>query len=191
MRKAITDSDRAKKFAAFERKMPALDARWPALPLARLREDAEAEWATVKSPTLLRAFQVIEVMGLMELPEGSRRFQTCLAKWRLLRRLTAEREAEEEAGLPPEPEPPPEPVGIVYFVRIGDFIKIGYTAALEARLDQFSTASPIAPVLVHHEPGRVADERGYHARFAVLRHRREWFRHEGDLAAFLAEKAGG
>lgn len=87
------------------------------------------------------------------------------------------------AGAPVQPT---TAVGIVYFIQVGDFIKIGFTGSLAGRLAQFSTASPVVPQLLHQEPGRVEDERAYHRRFAAQHHRLEWFRNEGALADYIA-----
>lgn len=84
---------------------------------------------------------------------------------------------------------PTTALGVVYFIKVSAFIKIGFTACLAKRIARLSTASPVAPVLLHQEPGRVEDERAYHRRFSAQHERLEWFRHEGELAVFLAAKA--
>lgn len=92
---------------------------------------------------------------------------------------------------PPAPEPePPEIIGTVYFIRVGAFVKIGYTGNLASRVKSLSTASATPPVVIHSEPGTNRDERGYHHRFADLRENGEWFRLEGPLADYL-ENIGG
>ncbi len=79
----------------------------------------------------------------------------------------------------------------VYFVRTGEFIKIGVSKDVRARLRKIDTASPIAPVLALLEPGGPAEERRFHERFADLRARREWFHARGALAEFIVKRRLG
>jgi hypothetical protein len=82
-----------------------------------------------------------------------------------------------------EQKPEPRPAkGLVYFVRLGNRIKIGYTTNMKARM-----------VAVPHEevlgtvPGTMTDERRCHAAFAHLREHGEWFRAEPDLLKFIED----
>lgn len=67
-------------------------------------------------------------------------------------------------------------MGFVYFVRSGDFVKIGWSQSPDIRLAAIKNASPhdIAVVGVH--PGSRADETNLHRKFLLHHHRREWFR---------------
>ena len=73
----------------------------------------------------------------------------------------------------------------VYFVGDSEFIKIGVTTNLSARLRSFRTSSP-RPIRIYLTlPGFSDDERIYHERFAKYRVEGEWFRHNGALRKFL------
>lgn len=75
----------------------------------------------------------------------------------------------------------------VYFVGFREFVKIGYSINLGARLYQLnSLPEPLA--ILHFEAGTMREEREYHKRFAQLRTYGEWFYHLGSLADFLKDK---
>lgn len=78
---------------------------------------------------------------------------------------------------------------IVYFIAVGDRVKIGTTTNLERRLDAFALHPDDVVCTV---PGDRDVEHGFHRRWAGLRIHddREWFRAEGDLAAWLDEHRG-
>lgn len=87
----------------------------------------------------------------------------------------------------------PDPdLGWVYYVRAEGtgLIKIGFARDVARRLHNLRAASASRLSVVHTVPGRLADERAAHVRFARLRSHREWFREEGELAAFLAAASG-
>lgn len=79
---------------------------------------------------------------------------------------------------------PPKPVherhGVIYFIRFGDYIKIGWTARPEQRIKEL----PHDEVL-HTTPGFLREERALHALFAHLRHQGEWFRPDAELMSFI------
>jgi hypothetical protein len=71
----------------------------------------------------------------------------------------------------------PRGKGNVYFIAVGEFVKVGFTtSALEVRMRAVDTHSPIAPRLLAAIDGTHATEREWHARLAEHRVRREWFR---------------
>lgn len=80
----------------------------------------------------------------------------------------------------PEPEEQENPIrdthsdhipGAVYFVRIGELLKIGWTSNVAERFRQLSPDA-----VLHVEAGTRADERNYHHQFKKhLAHGREWF----------------
>lgn len=72
--------------------------------------------------------------------------------------------------------------GAVYFIRLGDRVKIGFSRNLKARLVALPHEEVLAVV-----PGTVQDEKRCHAAFAHLRQTGEWFRAEPDLLAFIAD----
>lgn len=101
------------------------------------------------------------------------------------------------------PPPPPPPIIAerprtpwpreerVYFVEALGFVKIGRSVDVDSRLKSFATSLPVEPKLLGTVPGGLDDqgrsvEAVFHERFAHLRVRGEWFRHEGELAVFTA-----
>ena len=76
---------------------------------------------------------------------------------------------------------------VVYFIRDGDFIKIGFSAvsALE-RLGTLQTGNPRELVFLGQIIGTKALESELHCRFSRLRVRGEWFRAESELSEFLS-----
>ena len=67
---------------------------------------------------------------------------------------------------------------VVYYVLVGDLLKIGTTSRLKARLAQFPPNKKLLAV----EPGSYELERKRHVEFAdLLAHGNEWFRFEGAL----------
>lgn len=62
--------------------------------------------------------------------------------------------------------------GVIYYVRSGGHIKIGWTTDLHKRMRTY----PPDSVLLAHHPGTRKDEHQVHTRFAVHRtHGREWY----------------
>lgn len=88
------------------------------------------------------------------------------------------------SGTISEPETNPEPVkkkpehGVVYYVRSGGYIKIGWTSTLAGRMKAY----PPDSLLLATEPGTRADENRRHRQFAAHRtHGREWYAMAADL----------
>lgn len=79
--------------------------------------------------------------------------------------------------------------GVVYFVKNGvqDRVKIGFSESHKMRLSHLQGANPEALTLIGVVPGNVKLEHKMHKRFDAQRihPRREWFRIEGGLLAFL------
>lgn len=71
-------------------------------------------------------------------------------------------------------------VDTVYYMRIGNRVKIGFTTDLDARLAAINPEE-----LMVTEPGTRMTERRRHDQFAELRTHGEWFRLEGDLAQHI------
>src|SRR3990167_4154606 len=71
--------------------------------------------------------------------------------------------------------------GLVYFIRFGDRVKIGFTTDLAARL----TDLPHDEVLVTVS-GTMHDEKALHRRFAEHRVHREWFALVPDITDHIA-----
>lgn len=75
-----------------------------------------------------------------------------------------------------------------YVIRCGPFVKIGMAVDVETRFRTLLASNPFDLEMVAILPGGRAIERALHLRFAAQRHRDEWFREEGELAAWI--KAG-
>lgn len=73
---------------------------------------------------------------------------------------------------------------VVYFVRIGDHIKIGFSTNLDARLKSFATASADIELLLII-PGDRALERSLHDLLDEARIAREIFRQHRRIANFI------
>ncbi|WP_438278131.1 GIY-YIG nuclease family protein [Nitrobacter sp.] len=63
----------------------------------------------------------------------------------------------------------------VYFIRCGEFVKIGFTYDVLVRLETLQAATPYTLELLDSFAGGESDEKELHARFAEHRVRGEWF----------------
>ena len=64
----------------------------------------------------------------------------------------------------------------VYFVQSGDFVKIGFSKAIESRLTSLQTGNPVALKLLTTVTGPASLERMFHDLFAAHRTSGEWFK---------------
>jgi hypothetical protein len=69
---------------------------------------------------------------------------------------------------------------VVYYMRIGDRIKIGYSSSLRKRLESINPEELLAV-----EAGGMRREAERHAQFGHLRTHGEWFRYEGALVEHI------
>lgn len=76
--------------------------------------------------------------------------------------------------------------GRVYFVRGGDFLKIGWSRDVDGRIGDLRASGPTQLTLLGSIAGTRDDERALHERFAEIRHHGEWFRAEPELLDFVA-----
>lgn len=76
--------------------------------------------------------------------------------------------------------------GYVYFIEMGDFIKIGYSTWPATRRDALQISCPYDLILLGAFPGALECEAGLHSLFAHLRARGEWFRKSAGLLAYIA-----
>lgn len=73
--------------------------------------------------------------------------------------------------------------GLVYFARVGELIKIGWTSNLQRRMSSLG-----ADAVFHTQPGTKHDERALHAMFNhLLVKGKEWFRSDPELLNFISE----
>jgi hypothetical protein len=80
--------------------------------------------------------------------------------------------------------------GRVYFIQGGDRIKIGFSTSPPARLSGLQTGSPDELRLLGSISGTEQDERRLQHSFRHLKIRREWFRAEPDLMAYIRSATG-
>jgi hypothetical protein len=65
---------------------------------------------------------------------------------------------------------------VVYFLRCGDFVKIGYSYDPKKRIEKVQVWSPHDCELMGIAAGGPALEKALHKEFSADRHRGEWFR---------------
>ncbi|WP_422383230.1 GIY-YIG nuclease family protein [Roseibium album] len=75
----------------------------------------------------------------------------------------------------------------LYFIKCGEFVKIGITSDIRKRLGEIKNGNPHDLELLHITAGKRNEERALHIRFSKFRHRDEWFRFEGELKAFIED----
>lgn len=76
---------------------------------------------------------------------------------------------------------------IVYFLRAGDFIKIGKaTGTPDSRISQLKTGCPFPIEVAATMIGGYDVERSLHKRFAAIRAHGEWFHAASDLLEFIS-----
>jgi len=80
----------------------------------------------------------------------------------------------------------PRANGCVYFIRCGEYVKIGYSINPLQRLTDLQTGMPYRLEILASEWGTPEDEKFYHAKFKHLRHVGEWFHRTDELSAFIA-----
>lgn len=72
--------------------------------------------------------------------------------------------------------------GIVYYVRLGNRVKIGFSTDFVSRMSVVPHES-----ILFTKPGTLADERLEHKRFAHLRTSGEWFQADPELMAYITD----
>lgn len=75
--------------------------------------------------------------------------------------------------------------GTIYFVRTGDFVKIGFAKDLPRRMTALRIGCPHPLELILAIKGHIGVESEMHIRFEQYWHRGEWFRYEGELRSFV------
>jgi hypothetical protein len=80
---------------------------------------------------------------------------------------------------------------VVYFIRAGDAIKIGYTTNLAARKRALETASAVPLELLSSIPGDRREEARLHREWWHLHIRGEWFHADEELLRYIREQVNG
>lgn len=77
-------------------------------------------------------------------------------------------------------------MGTVYLIGFAHYVKIGWTAgAAWNRILGMQTGCPEKLIIYAELLGSEEDEEALHRKFASLRLQGEWFRNEGELAAWI------
>lgn len=78
----------------------------------------------------------------------------------------------------------------VYFMRAGDFVKIGKSTGNPAsRLSSLKTGCPFPIEVIATIPGGLSEERGLHKKFSHIRAHGEWFHATEELLTYAADIA--
>lgn len=78
---------------------------------------------------------------------------------------------------------------MIYFVKGGDFVKIGYTNNLNLRMREIQVSCPHHLSLLATCEGDKRTEAMFHDMAAPYHHRAEWFKFSGELKRWLLGKA--
>jgi hypothetical protein len=85
--------------------------------------------------------------------------------------------------------PPAARTGFIYAVQLGSMprVKIGFTKDVERRMPGIQTGAHEKLVLLHSVAGTTTHEAALKQRFEPYKTHGEWFRLEGDVAAWIEE----
>lgn len=73
----------------------------------------------------------------------------------------------------------------VYIVKVGEYVKIGYSADVRGRIMEMQVSNPHAVELLYAFPGDEKIEDFLHYAFDHLHHRGEWFRMDKQISDFI------
>ena len=82
-------------------------------------------------------------------------------------------------------EPPHSPVGHIYVIGFRDYVKIGWSETVKARLVNLQNGVPENLVVYGIIEGTPEEECALHKRFREMRLYREWFRLAGSLEIWI------
>lgn len=66
-------------------------------------------------------------------------------------------------------------VGHIYFIRCGEYVKVGFSTDHQSRLRNIAACTPYDVALEALHEGTRADEASFHKMLAPYRHKLEWF----------------
>jgi len=78
---------------------------------------------------------------------------------------------------------------MIYFAQVNDYIKIGYTTNVKARMEAIQAMTPYRLKLLKIVPGEVKKERELHRQFEEYKIHGEWFKLTGRLKDFIGKSA--
>jgi hypothetical protein len=79
--------------------------------------------------------------------------------------------------------------GKIYFIRCGEFVKIGFATDVPTRFSGIKTSTPHELELLGTVPGDRSTERAFHERFKRHHHRGEWFHFADETSELLRLQA--
>ena len=74
---------------------------------------------------------------------------------------------------------------MVYFIKQGDYVKIGFTNRFKTRLTQLQVSSPIKLEVLAIIDGDKSDEQKFHEQFKHISSNGEWFMQCDELKSFI------
>lgn len=74
---------------------------------------------------------------------------------------------------------------MIYFIKQGDYVKIGFTNRFKTRLTQLQVSSPIKLEVLAIIDGDKNDEQKFHNQFKHIASNGEWFIHCDELKSFI------
>lgn len=74
---------------------------------------------------------------------------------------------------------------MIYFVKQGDYVKIGYTNTFKRRLNQLQTSSPVKLEVLALIKGDKSDEKNFHDAFKHINTNGEWFLYNDEIERFV------
>ena len=76
---------------------------------------------------------------------------------------------------------------MLYFIKQGEHVKIGYTDKIRTRLSSLQSANPNKLEVVGLIEGEYKDELEHHNKFKHLSSSGEWFKYDADLCDYIAK----
>ncbi len=74
---------------------------------------------------------------------------------------------------------------MIYFIKQGSYVKIGYSSLFKKRLNQLQTASPVKLEVLALIKGEKQDEKNYHDKFKHINSNGEWFYYNDEIISFI------
>ena len=71
---------------------------------------------------------------------------------------------------------------MIYFIKSGNYVKIGYSKEPKQRLKELQTANPLKLTLMGTIPGTYSTEKALHSLYNKYKKRGEWFNCKKDLS---------
>jgi hypothetical protein len=157
---------------------------------------APSRWAA--APEMLRKYRAIwrslewsndtaALHAINEMLHDDGQAGFMIGSWSTARRIFGKRETGEKVGPKPKPIMPDGPSGTVYFIRSGQTrrVKIGFTTHIGNRLNGLKHPLLGKMKVLATIPGTYKTENALHKQFKDYHIDGEWFRLEGELAAYI------